>query len=202
MRTDVKTKIVCVCEGAVMIALAFVTELIFAWLNTALGISALLPFGGSVTASFLPIVYYSYRRGAAWGASAGIIYSLLQMMMGLTLPPAKTFASFALCILLDYVLAFAVNGIACVFARPFKSRLAGYGFGAVAVCALRFISSTLSGVILWGEYAPEGMNIWAYSIAYNGSYMLANAILSCVLILAVCAALDPKTLRPVSKTGK
>lgn len=202
MRSDVKTKIICVCEGAVMIALAFVLELIFTWLNTVMGISALLPFGGSVTASFLPIVYYSYRRGAVWGASAGIIYSLIQIMMGLSLPPAKTFVSFALCILLDYVLAFAVNGIACVFARPFKTRLVGYGFGVVAVCVLRFISSTLSGVILWGEYAPEGMSVWAYSIVYNGSYMLVNAVLSCVLIVAVCAVLDPKTLRPVSNVSK
>ena len=43
------------------------------------------------------------------------------------------------------------------------------------------------------------MNVWHYSLVYNASYMLPNAILTGVFAVIVCAALDPKTLRPMKK---
>ena len=46
------------------------------------------------------------------------------------------------------------------------------------------------------------MNIWWYSLTYNGSYMLPNAVLAGVLIVVLCAAVDPKTLRPYKKAQK
>ena len=83
-----KKRILCVTEGAVIIALAFVIELICVWLNAISGISALLVFGGTITISMLPIAYYSYRRGIGWGVGVGFVYSLLQMMLGFYIPPA------------------------------------------------------------------------------------------------------------------
>ena len=77
-----KQRILCVTEGAVILALAYVLELLCIWLNAIMGISALLPFGGTITVSMLPIIYYSYRRGALWGVGAGFVYSLLQMLLG------------------------------------------------------------------------------------------------------------------------
>ncbi len=38
-----------------------------------------------------------------------------------------------------------------------------------------------------------------YSLVYNGGYMLPNAVLVGVLSVLLCAALDPKTLRPMKK---
>ena len=141
----------------------------------------------------LPIAYYSYRRGWAWGINVGFVYSLLQMFLGFYVPPV-------LCVLLDYVIAFSVVGLAGLIAKPFgKFRLAGYCVGAVAVCLIRFVSSFLSGVILWGSYAPEGMNVWLYSLIYNASYMIPNAILTGIFAVVVCAAIDPLTLRPMKK---
>ncbi len=195
-----KKRILCVTEGALMLALAFVTELLCSWLNGVLGIKALLPFGGTITISMLPIAYYSYRRGAAWGVGAGLVYAGIQLLMGLEIPPAGTWWAVVLCILLDYVIAFTVVGTADLFAKPFgNKRLAGYCVGAVAVCLLRFASSFLSGVILFGSYAPEGWNVWIYSLAYNSSYMLPNAVLTGVFAVIVCAAIDPKTLKPMRK---
>ena len=102
--------------------------------------------------------------------------------------------------MLDYFLAFTVLGIAELFAKPFgKKRLLGYCVGAVIVCVIRFVLSFLSGVILWGSYAPEGMNVWLYSLIYNGSYMLPNTVLTAAFIVVICATLDPKTLRPMKK---
>ena len=200
MKQSMKKRILCVTEGALSIALAYVLELVFVWLNTVCGISALLPFGGTITVSILPIIYYSFRHGSAWGIGAGFVYSLLQMMLGFYVPPAGTWWALVLCILLDYVVAFSVAGAAELFAKPFaRKRLAGYCVGAVAVCLIRFASSFLSGVILWGTYAPENMNVWVYSLVYNTSYMLPNAVLTGVFAVIVCAALDPKTLRPMKR---
>lgn len=200
MKNRMKTKILCIAEGAVIIALAYVIELLCVWLNAIMGIGALLPFGGTITVSMLPIAYYSYRRGVAWGLGVGFVYSLLQMLLGFYIPPANTWWALSLCVLLDYLVAFTVVGLAALFAKPFyKSRLVGYCVGAVAVCLIRFVSSFLSGVVLWGSYAPEGMNVWVYSLIYNSSYMLPNAILTGIFAVIVCAALDPVTLRPMKR---
>ncbi len=201
MKKDkMKDKIFCITEGAIIIALSVVIEMVCHWLNEVMGIEALLPFGGAITVSMLPVVYYSYRRGVAWGLGVGFTYSVLQIMLGHLSYLPKDFWSLSLCLLLDYFLAFTVLGIADVFAKPFgKHRLAGYCVGAVAVCVIRFVFSFLSGVILWSSYAPEGMNIWIYSLIYNGSYMLPNTILTAMFAVIICATLDPKTLRPMKK---
>lgn len=195
-----KQKILCITEGAVIIALAYVMELLCVWLNEISGVGALLPFGGTITISMLPIAYYSYRRGVAWGLGVGFVYSLLQMLLGFYVPPANTWWALVLCVLLDYLVAFTVVGLAAVFAKPFKNhRLVGYCVGAVAVCLIRFVSSFLSGVILWGSYGPEGMNVWVYSLIYNVSYMLPTTILTGIFAVIVCAAIDPVTLRPLKR---
>ena len=195
-----KKRILCVTEGALSLALAYVLELLCVWLNAITGISALLPFGGTITISMLPIIYYSFRHGALWGVGAGFVYSLLQMLLGFYIPPAGTWWALVLCIVLDYLVAFTVVGVADLFAKPFgKKRIVGYCVGAVAVCLIRFVSSFLSGVILWGSNAPENMNVWVYSLIYNSSYMLPNAVLTGVFAVIVCAAIDPKTLRPMKK---
>lgn len=195
-----KQRLLCVTEGAVILALAYVLELLCVWLNAVTGVSALLPFGGTITISMLPIIYYSYRRGALWGIGAGFVYSLLQMLLGFYIPPAGTWWALLLCVVLDYLLAFTVVGTAPLFARPLGNhRLAGYCVGAVAVCLVRFASSFLSGVILWGSDAPEGMNVWVYSLIYNSSYMLPNAVLTGIFAVVVTAAMDPVTLKPMRK---
>ncbi len=195
-----KKRILCVTEGALILALSYVIELLCVWLNAISGVGALLPFGGTITVSMLPIIYYSYRRGALWGFGAGLVYSVLQMLLGFYIPPAGTWWAVLLCVLLDYVLAFSLIGIADLFAKLCgQKRLVGYCIGAVAVCLLRFLCSFLSGILLYGSYAPEGMNIWLYSLIYNSSYMLPNAVLTAVLAVIFCAALDPKTLRPMKK---
>ena len=200
MKNTMKQRILCIAEGAVIIALAYVVELLCVWLNAITGVSALLPFGGTITISMLPIAYYSYRRGWIWGIGVGLVYSLLQMLLGFYIPPANTWWAIVLCVLLDYVIAFSVVGIAGLIAKPFgKYRLSGYCVGAIAVCLIRFVSSFLSGVVLWGSYAPEGMNVWLYSLVYNASYMIPNAILTGIFAVVVCAAIDPLTLRPMKK---
>ncbi len=200
MKSKTRNNVLALCEGAMMLALAWVLELICVWLNGITGVSALLIYGGTITISMLPIIYYSYRRGAAWGIGAGIVYSCLQMLLGFWIPPANTWWAVVLCVLLDYVLAFTVLGTADFFAKLFgKHRLVGYCTAAVIVCLARFVFGFLSGVILWYTNAPAGMPVWLYSLIYNSSYMLPNTILTGIFAVILCKAVDPKTLRPMKK---
>jgi len=201
MKANHKKHLLALVEGAMMLALAFVIDYLCA---LAPYNAVLFPAGGTITVGLLPIIYFAYRHGMAWGLGAGLVFSGLQILMGWYLPPAGTWWAVVLCVLLDYVLAFAVMGIAPLFARLVTGksegrarRLVGYGVGAVIVCVLRYLSSVLSGGILWGSYAPERMNPWVYSLVYNAGYMLPNAILTALLAVLLCRALDPKTLRPM-----
>lgn len=192
MKSNLKKRLLSMVEGALMIALSIVLDLLPmpSW-----------PQGGSITVAMVPIVYFSYRRGAKWGLMAGFIHSAVQMLTGWYAPPAGTIGALVLCVLLDYVLAFALLGAADIFAKAFaeKSRLFAYGFGALAVTLIRFLCSFLSGVLLWDSYAPEGVNVWVYSLTYNGSYMIPNAILTALLTVILCIAVDPQTLKPMKR---
>ena len=142
-----------------------------------------MPNGGSVTLlSMLPFVLVSFRHGVKWGLFTGFVNSLLQMLLGFYAPPAPGLLPLVGMILLDYVLAFTLLGLACVFAKPFKNRLLGVAVGTAIVCLIRFLCSFLSGVLIWGNL-NEGLPEWVYSLTYNGSYMLPETILSVVAVV-------------------
>jgi thiamine transporter len=192
MKTTTFRRTLAIVEGAIMVALAVILDLLPLpkW-----------PQGGSISVAAVPIIYYAYRRGLMMGSMAGLVWSATQLIIGpWYTPPANTAAAVFLCVLLDYVIAFTVIGTAQLFAGFFgKRKLLGYGVGAAVVCLLRYLSSVLSGVLIWGSYAPEGMNVWWYSLTYNGSYMIPNTALAVVIVTALCAAVDPKTLRPYKR---
>ena len=145
-----------------------------------------LPNGGSITLfSMLPFIMISFRHGAKWGLFTGFVNSLLQMLLGFYAPPAPGFLPLVGTILLDYVLAFTVLGLACVFAKPFHNRLVGVGVGTAVVCFLRFLCSFFSGVLIWGNLS-DGLPAWTYSLTYNGSYMLPETIMTTVAAVLIC----------------
>lgn len=197
---NTRQNVLALVETAMMVALAIGLEMLCEFLPQPWA------YGGSISLGAIPIFYLSYRRGWKWGLSAGFVYACVQMLLGLSLPPANTFVAVALCILLDYVLAFTLLGLASVFSAPFEKsgkpsvRIAGYVVGAVGASFLRFVCSFLSGVVLWGSYTPEGMNVWVYSLVYNGSYMIGNAAIAAVVLVLLCSAVDPKTLRPMKRS--
>ena len=148
-----------------------------------------MPNGGSITLlSMLPFILVSYRHGTKWGLFTGFVNSLLQMLLGFYAPPAPGLLPLVGMILLDYVLAFTLLGLAGAIAKPFKNRLVGVAVGTAAVCGIRFLCSFLSGWLLWGSWAPEGMSAPLYSLVYNGSYMLPNTILMVVVCLLLYKA--------------
>ncbi|NLG93615.1 MAG: energy-coupled thiamine transporter ThiT [Clostridiales bacterium] len=159
-----------------------------------------LPQGGSVTCgSLVPLVLVSYRHGLKWGAGTAFVHSLLQMLIKFNPPPANSFAAFAGVVLLDYVLAFTVLGIAAFFGKPFKNRSASVAVGAAAVTFLRFLCSFFSGILIWQGYAPKDMPVWLYSLSYNGGYMLPEGIITAVAAVILIKALDRVEHRTPSK---
>ncbi|AOT70318.1 energy-coupled thiamine transporter ThiT [Geosporobacter ferrireducens] len=131
------------------------------------------PYGGSVTAgSMVPILLFAIRWGVGPGLLAGTVYGLLQFILG----PKYSFH--ILSILLDYLVAFGLLGLAGLFRKDLKGVYAGTFLGVFG----RFVSSVLSGVIIWASYAPEGMNPWIYSIIYNGAYLLPELGISFILV--------------------
>ena len=167
-------------EGAAMVALATVLSYIRVFK---------LPWGGSVTLlSMLPIVVYSLRWGIKDGFMVSFVFSLVQFFQGIGdglfgwgLSPAMLVA----CIVIDYLGAFTVLGIAG-FMRDKKSSATANGIiGVTVAIVLRFICHFLSGVVIWHSFGElwEGFateNEWLYSLLYNGAYMLPELIFTLV----------------------
>lgn len=178
-----KTRILVEC--ALMIALA-----------TVLGYIPLfeMPMGGSITlCSMVPLVVASFRNGAKWGVFTGTVHGIIQMMLGMkNVLYCTTILSMAGCILLDYVLAFAVMGTACVFAKAFANRSIGIAAATVITGLLRLFCSFLSGILIWGGYAPEGTPVWLYSLEYNASFMIPEIIITVIAAVAVMKIVEKK----------
>jgi len=138
-----------------------------------------MPMGGSVTLlSMLFVVLIAYWYGPYVGIMTAVAYGLVQFVMEpifYTLPQ----------MLLDYPLAFGALGLAGFFGKKKWGLQIGYLVGVAG----RFVFSTLSGVIFFASYAPEGMNPWVYSILYQGSYLFPEAIVTLILI----------SIKPVAK---
>ena len=58
------------------------------------------------------------------------------------------------------------------FSGLFKKSTMGILIGTTVGVDFRFLSSLVSGAVLFAEYAPAGQNPWIYSLIYNVTYML------------------------------
>ena len=154
-----------------------------------------MPNGGSVTAaSMVPFLIISYRHGVGMGLISGFVNALLQMMQGMWAPVAPGIIGWIGEILLDYVLAFALLGLAAAFFAPFAksknktTKAVGIGVSAAICCFIRFLCSFLSGFLVWADIFSDGIGAVTYSLTYNGSYMIPETIITvivCVLLYLV-----------------
>ena len=147
------------------------------------------PMGGSVTLlSMLPLCLISIRYGVKWGVFSCQIHALLQILLdgGALARSGISPTAFVGSLVLDYLLAFGVLGVAGVFCirrsseEPWQQKKGLNGArafaGVMLAVALRFVCHTLSGCIFFSQWCWEGWNIWVYSICYNGAYMLPESI--------------------------
>lgn len=138
--------------------------------------------GGSVTlASMVPIVFVGILYGTKWGLCSSVAFALIQMMFGFYPPPTQSFIYFVLVVLLDYLLAFGVLGLSGIFYSLFGKNKFAIPLSAFTVTSLRYICHILSGLLIWGVYAPEGQGVLIYSLVYNGSYMVPEIIITTIV---------------------
>lgn len=144
------------------------------------------PLGGGLTiCSMLPLVLLSFRFGWKRGLISALAYSLIQLVLGLNNVQYATGALMAAAIvLLDYVVPYTLIGLAGAFDRAEWGRRNSMIAGTVVTFLLRLACHFITGWMIWDALWPNEFG-WAgpvYSIAYNGSYMLAEIVLTCVVI--------------------
>lgn len=172
MNTQSKTKKLTEC--AVMVALASVLSLVCIYQA---------PFDGKVTlGSMVPLILVCVHiKDFKWGSICCFAYSLVQMMLGFAAPPTATLPYFFAVVMLDYIVAFSVLCIANPVSSIFANKYVGVAVGSAVAVFMRFICHFISGILIWGVYAPEGQPVWLYSLFYNGGYMLPELIITSIL---------------------
>ena len=149
--------------SAVAVALAMVCSMIK---------FADLPMGGSVTLfSMLFIVLIGYWYGPSVGIMTAVAYGLLQFV---TEPIFYTIPQ----MLIDYPCAFGALGLAGFFAGKKHGLQVGYIVGVLG----RYAFAVLSGVVFFGAYAPEGTPAIVYSLGYNATYLVPEAVITLIVI--------------------
>ena len=154
-------------EGALSIALAVVLSY-FKLFS--------MPQGGSVSLTLLPLLIFAFRNGWRYGIFVGAVTGLLRLMLG-------GYVVHPLQALLDYPVASGLIGIAGFFQRE-------KWLGVVSACFANFAAAVLSGVVFFASYAPEGTNIWLYSILYNGSSALPETAILMALVYIIMPRLE------------
>ena len=170
MKTDTRRMV----ETALMLAIGTVLSV--------LSFQGVWALGGSITfCSMLPLVVLSWRWGWKWGLLCGLVFGILQMCLGYAnVQYATSVGMAAAIILLDYVLAFSVIGLAGLFRGRLKQERAGIIVSIAVTFFLRFLCHFLSGVLIWEALWPNELG-WAapvWSAAYNGSFMVPELLIT------------------------
>lgn len=137
-----------------------------------------MPWGGSATlCSMLFITLIGYWYGPKIGLIAGFAYGILQFIQGgggYILSPMQ--ACF------DYIVAFASLGLSGVFYKKEHGLIKGYIFAIF----MRGLFHSIGGYLYWMDYMPDNFpkSLTAvYPIAYNYSYIIAEGIITIVILL-------------------
>ncbi|MBQ7364405.1 MAG: energy-coupled thiamine transporter ThiT [Clostridia bacterium] len=183
------TKIKKLCECAMLVALA--TVLSFVKLYEA-------PLGGAVTLfSMVPILMCGFVYGVKAGFATAFVYSVIQLILGIgTIAYVPDPMGVVICVLLDYLVAFTLLGVAGFFKRLKINLYVKVTLGSLVALILRFLSHFIGGAWIWYEITRDGAwndyvfkyGKWAYSLIYNAWYMLPE-ILLCLIAVPVTVAL-------------
>lgn len=164
-------KVLTLVESAILLGLAIVLSLVP---------MMKMPQGGSVTMlSMLPIVLVSIKHGLKWGFSVSFLYASYKFATGIGevmtwgMTPQAVVGSSAL----DYFVPFTLLGLAGLYR---KNGITGWCTGIFMVISIRFVCHFLSGLIIFGQWAPEGTTPFVHSIAYNSAYMMPELVFTMI----------------------
>lgn len=136
-----------------------------------------MPFGGSVTlCSMLFVVLIGYWYGPEVGLMSGFAYGFLEF--------AQDGGSYILSPMqacMDYIFAFAALGLSGFFYQKKNGLIKGY----ILAILVRGLFHTIGGYLYWMDYMPDNFpkSLAAiYPIVYNYSYILAEAVITLIVI--------------------
>ncbi|TNF09262.1 MAG: hypothetical protein EP317_01235 [Bacillota bacterium] len=149
---------------SVFVAIAFVFSLITKYVP---GLNLEMPQGGSIFGfPMIPIVLLGFILGVQYGVLGGILYGVISVLLDGGLYHWGS-------LFFDYLIAFGLLGFTGLFKKYLFSPVK-FVLVILFVGFLRYLSHSIGGVLIFGEFAPEGMNPWFYSfIVYNAPYMLS-----------------------------
>lgn len=193
-----KNNVLRLTETALMVAVA-----------TLLSLVALfrMPQGGDVTlCSTLPLVIIGYRYGFKWGTLAAFLYSLIQLLLGLSnVSYAANFGVAVVIVLFDYVIAYTLFGIAGLFKKTKLKQGTSLCLGLLVCSLLRYVCHVVSGYFVWSEWAggewltslcqalgvPASSQLYflLYSVGYN-SFVLVDMAIAMAVAIALSLVLD------------
>ncbi|KAA2400092.1 energy-coupled thiamine transporter ThiT [Bacillus cereus] len=197
------TNLQAMIESAILAAFAMIIDI--------LPLSIKLPTGGSISFAMIPIFIIAYRWGFKSAFLGGLVWGLLQIVVGdaYILTPIQAF--------IEYFIAFAFIGFAGLFYRPIQKALLtsnennleqskqNQGKKVLAYIILatfigsfaRYFCHFIAGIIFWGQYAPKGQSAVLYSLIVNGSTMLGSFIL-CTVLLIFLFLTSPRLFKSIS----
>lgn len=142
--------------------------------------------GGSIGFAMVAVLIIAYRRGWLPAIGVGLIMGLLDLI-------TKSYIITFWQVLLDYILPYALVGVAGFFKPWFdkeekdSKKILILCIGAILGGLLKFLSHFIVGVLVW---APMGYD-WAiesealYSFAYNIAFVGPSIILSTAIMVVL-----------------
>ena len=197
-------------ESAMLLSLALVLEVV-----SKMCIPPMPFGGQVTLVSMLPVVLISYRHGVRRGLIAGLCYGFIEMALGGgTVTAAFQPGYFGdgamlgralIMVGLDYVLAFTALGLGGCVRDLIHKPGPGLMMASIVSLLCRYFIHVLSGYILFSGWAvwfftQDGFPAWgaalveslspqalglAYSLVYNGMYMLPEMIITAIAALLV-----------------
>ena len=174
-----------------------------------------MPLGGSVTlVSMLPIFLISIKYGLGTGLGTAFVYSLFQLlqavMQGDVFIYCETWVTLVICVLFDYLLPFTLLGLAGICKNYHLFRVKkdgsvrqvrdfGLNLGIALAIFFRFVCHFVTGVFIWGQWAPEGMGKFGYSLLDNGGYLSIELILTVAVSLLLLSRKEMRKILGLKK---
>lgn len=187
-------RVLLMVEIAIFAALGFVLDFI----------AFRMPQGGSVSLVMIPIVLMAFRRGIAAGVVTGLLVGLLQIVTGFISVAPLSFGFVVMQVILDYLLAYGVVGLAGMMRGRYLEAVQAKKTGKIIVMValgvligsfLRYVIHVITGILFFGMFADG--NVFIYSAVYNATYMIPVAIVAAI----VCSLLfitAPRLTQPDS----
>ena len=170
---DLKTLVEISVMSALCVLLSVLADLIIPKFPAIMG-------GSRPSLTMLPIILISFRKGIIPGLLTGFIYSIFNILIdGYIIHVGSIF--------LDYIIPFTLLGLAGIFKNQVgKGRSVFIYFGTVMVASIRYLSSSISGVLFFKDFAPSGVDPYVYSFIYvNAAPIFIGAYITVGILYAL-----------------